>query len=804
MAGGSDCAVIVLLTLLCTAASQILAPFDADEGCLVLNNTITTASSGTAVLLDSHHYLSLDGLWFADDESIDLFAFPLPVDPVRWELIDQSQCRNVWQYCGQSSADILISQFITGVRNSSGEVVVSVEYAFFTQEPSVNLCSEEATGNVLIVEVDDTTGLDNVHNETISPCLANQSSFRHDFTYTPMNQYFELVFRSNLSSSSACINVSRVRVFYCNANHHPVQDTYSSIITCLACPTGHYLERGECVPCPDFSSSAGGNDCMCDLGHQRSTPGNYSLPCDQCASGYFGSENGSCMPCPLPGFSNNVSTALDTACRCYNDTLSSNLTCQFCAANYMRSSSAAECVLCPAGSRRGLVLGDAGNPVPESEGSCTCLEGGSTSSGQNITSYESCDNCSELSFWNGSQCIFCPANSQLPALEDSLQCTCDPNTLTVAGRNETTTEQCFCVDGFYRLPGSTECWQCPLNSFRSLSDPEHSCPCLEGLRRENASEFLGCFAYVGFEGSSLLLMEGEGEQANNITVVLSQISAVPVYVSIDLAVDRNLSAQVRPNNASLANVERLDFTLSFLGNIVSLEEDASLNLSLAVREEGGLLIGGPGSFGELKVIIREDDLLYVGFTENVLVFEASERVGSIRVNLSTSIGRELVILIRVNDTLSSNLQASRLQELRFLPTDATSKLFEFDIDQGVASYVLISLEVATYPESLNSVRDRITVGVFPGLYREATLRQGATGSGRALSSSVLTGLVCSVVVVCFNATVVLCLVCICYKKEVLKRGRKSKPHNGQRSQEEQMADISETVEMEKLKALDKD
>ena len=762
------------------AAGQLLAPLDADQQCL---GASTMNNSGTAViLLDSHQYLSLQSLWFADDESIDLFLFPVPEDPVRWKLVDQSECRNVWQYCGVSSSDILISQFITGVPSSaiSNEVVISVEFAFFSEGQSTNpLCPlSDASSNVLIVEADDMTGQDNVHIELISPCVGSQHSLRHDFIYMPMSQRFELVFRSNLTTEM-CVNISRVRIFHCGDTYLPRPDASSaSVITCSSCPVGHYLdtETDQCLLCPDFSSSSG-DRCICDIGHQRSTPGDYSLPCDECANGYFASDSGMCTGCPLPGLDNIGST--DDACKCFNGTSSSDRNCQFCAANYFRNSPLEDCILCPAGSRRDLVFASTGDPSTALEGLCTCTEGSFTSSGQNTTTNESCDVCTYPLVWNASQCVPCPGSSQPASLQHAVLCTCDPNTLTVAGQNKTITQACFCVDGYYRPLGSAGCELCPLNSFRALSDPEDSCPCLEGFTRDTGTESLLCFPYIGFNTSSLVLVEGEGQQVDNIRVILSQVIASPVSVSISVRRVGGFMARISPTSATLMSTQTLDLVLTRVGNTVALEEDAGLTLLLQVSDVSDVVVGGPGLFGELNVIISDDDLVYIGFTERRLAYNPSAQNASIRVNISTVIAREVVLLLRANDTLSSDLQPSVPRELIFSPTDPTSALFEFDIslDQVDTSYVLISLEVATYPASLNRVRERITVGGYPGLYQEAVVVVGEPGRTRSIATVI--GIASAVVIpaACLSAVLIFCVACVCYRQYASSKGARANTPN---------------------------
>lgn len=760
----SSCAVLPLLfaALFTAARGQILAPLDADVECLNAS-TLPGAGSNTVVLLDSYQYTSLESLWFADDESIDLFAFPVPEDPVRWKLVDQSECRNVWQYCGDSISDILITQFVSGEQNgSNNEVIVSVEYAFFSSEHSVDICSPEnsdnmAQSNAVIVEVDDTTGLNNIHTEYIPQCVNNMSRSRHDFLYTPMYRHFEVVFRSNLSEG-ICVNISRVSIFHCGSSRRAVRGD-TSTATCIPC---QYIEPGNCLPCPDRSIFAI-DHCECEVGYQRVDRANFSLPCNQCTNGYFMTINGSCMACPLPGF-DSPDSMVDT-CQCFNETLSNNNTCQFCAANHYRDLSSGECVLCPAGSRRPVVLDDSGVPLPVSESFCTCTEESLTGSRENITNQQICDQCELQLYWNGSQCATCPANSH-GFLSNATQCACDSGTLTLAGQNSTTTQQCFCMSGLYRVPDLDECQSCPNMSFRALGDPEHICGCLEGYRRENDT----CFPYVGFNTTTLTLEERNGEVVYSIPIILSQASEDVILVSVSARavnpVNRDLQIILSESVTFFPALVRLHAILSYTGNAVALEEDAILNLSLALssREAESVLIGGPELFSSLTVTIRDDDLLHVGFTENWLTFNSSQQSGHIGVNISTDIGRSVVILIRANDSLSPTINPSQPRELTFEANNATSLFFEFDVkvDRESTRYVLISLEIPTYLESLNSVRNRITVGQLPGLYREAVLvlQKYPAAGGLSGSTAVVIGVVCLAVFLCvLAAAIVISLWC---------------------------------------------
>ena len=757
MAGCSSVALALVLSCVSFAGCQLLAPSDADIECLTPN----TATNKTGiVLIDSYQYLSLEGLWFADDEDIDLYEFPVPEDPVRWKLVDLSSCRNVWQYCGNSSSDILISQLVTSQqRRGGGEVIVSVEYSFFhnSEFSEMEMCTVELSeeDSVLIVEVDGLTGIDNIHTEFIPQCVDNEPLTRHDFVYTPapMTSNFELVFRSNLSDET-CVNISRVHVFYCDDTTLALQDANSSLFTCNMCPELHYLdiEAEQCFLCPSHSSNTAGNLCTCEMGYERSAPDNFSLPCDQCSSGYFSSDNGSCVACPVPGF-DSIGSTVD-ACRCFNESLliqpsTSSRACQFCAANYFRNSSLDECVLCPTGASRELEFDSSGEPLLEAEQSCTCR-------------------FSEMStytlYWNGSQCVSCPNNSQV-----------DPR------HNQTIIQRCFCVSGFYRPTRSSECQSCPVNSFRALSEPEETCSCLEGYRVDSVSSSLECFAYIGFSTDILLLAEGNVLGVNNLTVILSAAAGDETVVNVSVASSsssRDIAARILPGIADFSNgVRRLEVSLIHVGNEVALEEDVTLNISLDVSMSamGRLLVGGPGLFGTLRVVISDDDLLYAGFPMNRQTYEGcGQRNGSIRVDIS-SIGRELVLLIRTNGTLSMGFQPSQPGELTFLPGNQTSKYFDFDIsphDCSATRYVMISVEVASPSES--------ALQPLPAhLYQHALLVLGSeleSGSGgmKGLSKSALIGLISSVVMVCFNLIVITCLLA----RVLRKRQRLSGPGGG--------------------------
>ena len=71
--------------------------------------------------------------------------------------------------------------------------------------------------------------------------------------------------------------------------------------------------------------------------------------------------------------------------------------------------------------------------------------------------------------------------------------------------------------------------------------------CLEQHRRDNQMASLPCFAYVGFNSSSVLLDEGDSLQTYDIPVVLSLPSTDMLSVSIHvMAPDQSRNVEIRP------------------------------------------------------------------------------------------------------------------------------------------------------------------------------------------------------------------------------------------------------------------
>jgi hypothetical protein len=266
-------------------------------------------------------------------------------------------------------------------------------------------------------------------------------------------------------------------------------------------------------------------------------------------------------------------------------------------------------------------------------------------------------------------------------------------------------------------------------------------------------------------------MEGEGEQVSDITVIISTVITASEIVNIGVMKVGELDVQVRPSSANLTNLGSFDVRLTHVGNTVALEDDTSLRLSLLMDEISDIVIGGPGLFRELDVIISDDAILHVGFTESMLEYER----GVVRVNISSAIGRPVVVVIRANDTVSP--PDGSPSELVFSPNGPTSILFEFNINIPLdVSRVLLSLEVATYPESLNSFRDRITVGSYPGLYQEVVLVVGEAGTGLSTSATIGISFGLIILVVCVSTAIFMCLAILCYREQA-KNGAKTDTPN---------------------------
>jgi len=296
-----------------------------------------------------------------------------------------------------------------------------------------------------------------------------------------------------------------------------------------------------------------------------------------------------------------------------------------------------------------------------------------------------------------------------------------------------------------------------------------------------------------------VLEEGVGEQVQIIAIVLSQISLEKLVMKVDVFGGEDLAVGVRPNNVTiLPNSSGVNVYLIYMGNEISLEDNITVVLSLASNETG-VLIGGP-LHEHMTVYILDDDHLHIGFTDNMLSFKSSERTGSIRVNITTGVKRNVVILIRFNDTLSPNM--AQPHELLFGTDDDKSKIFEFELgeEHDRTVVVMITLEVATYPQSLHRVRDKIIVGQYPGLHREAVIIvRGENGDDDAnnlsVSQSAMIGIICSVVIA---VTVILLIIYLYFR--LCGKDRSSVRSSGQDSEGHvDMVEVSKFAEvMEKV------
>ena len=473
----------------------VLAPYDADSECgnaMTIQAETLSNRSNVIVLMDSHSYLSLDRLWFADDESIDLFTFPSPEDPEMWELVDNTECGNVWQYCGNSTSDILLTQFITRGEVTGTELFVGIDFNFFSETlpgvPNLSCSDENSAGseNVLIVEADDTL---TVYSESI-PCgvgrLINDSGALHrysEFTFTPVDD-FELVIRANLSENH-CVNISRVRVF-----HHVCPNTTVNYVSYPQTVSGMYA--GDCVPnalpvagpnvtarCtlrgdwifpPNLTTSG---HCLCVPGY---SPDNLGNECIACPNGTYKADVGSesCVPCPGNSYAIGLGSVFCQCNTAYARTNPSDVTsaCEACARNFFPQDGV--CNPCPVPGS----ISSIGSLLDR----CKCLNGSaslnSSADESNSTLSSTCEYCAQNYYRSSSNdsCLICPLNSfrELDFRSETL-CNCTPGSLTADGLVQTTTDPCDNCDVSHFVYES-QCLPCPVHSSSTgLSETECLC-----------------------------------------------------------------------------------------------------------------------------------------------------------------------------------------------------------------------------------------------------------------------------------------------------------------------------------------
>ena len=509
----------------------VLAPFDADSECSNATTTTTAAedarsSSNEFVFIDSHSYVSLDQLWYADDEAIDLFTFPIPADPEVWELVDETDCRNVWRYCGSSTSDILLTQFIARGNVAGTELFIRIEFDFFSEIlPHVPLlCTDSVDSadseNVLIVEADDTF---TVFSETI-PCgtgrRTNGSEGNHQYyelTFIPEDS-FELVFRANLSDGS-CVNVSRVRVFhhFCpnvTVNYVQYEQTVGGKYAGACVPNAVPIEgpnvtalctlEGEWHFPPNLTTS---DHCVCAPGYY---PDNFGIPCVPCSNGTYKSNSGSneCIPCPANSHTTDSGSSF---CQCNSAYVRANhldvsTDCEACALNYFSLDNV--CIACP-------IPGSMSNFGTHLE-ACMCLNGSASvneTNERNSTFNSTCTSCAPHYYRSpdNESCLLCPLNSfRDPAIHSESSCYCSPGHLTSEGLSVTQVDPCDkCNTSFFL--SESRCIPCPAYSstvelgeaeclcLANTSTPSGSatttkddCVCLVGLFRSPSGDCMPC------------------------------------------------------------------------------------------------------------------------------------------------------------------------------------------------------------------------------------------------------------------------------------------------------------------------
>ena len=838
---------IATVWLLGSAASALtLAPYDSSPECNNAtaadsrSNRSSSRSANEVVLVDSHSYLSLDRLWYADDESIDLFTFPVPTDPVAWELVDQTPCRNVWLYCGDSTSDILITQLVSRGEVVGIELFVQIEFNFFSETlPNVPLsCAAEDSvstdsdsENVLIVEADDTIS---VISERI-PCgagrLVNDSErVRHyyEFTYTPEDS-FELVVRANLSDGS-CVNVSRIRAFhyYCpnvTLNYVQYQQTIGGMysgacvpnalpvdgpnvtaqctiegewnfppnlttsdhclcvpgyysdevgLECIPCPNGTYKSNiggGECLPCPmnSHTTARGSSLCQCNSAYIRTNRLDITTDCEACAKNYFPLD-GVCTLCPMPGSVNNAG-ALSELCMCLNGSASLNntgennnsilnSTCDFCAPNYYRSLNNDSCLLCPLNSFREASL--------HAENSCYCLPNHLTTNGLSHTLTDPCDKCNASYYISGTRCLPCPAYSSSIGLGNT-ECICEVNTTTPNGNATTTNKDCVCLAGLFRTTGG-DCVPCPENSNRSVTIQDKYCSCDTGHARRSGSPMTEpCYGpVIGFNQRSLQVLEGTSTNQFPVTIY----SSFPVPESIIIDVEITNGSTFQDSLLFPRGETRIEYFAVVQGDRVALETDQVIQIKLIqsgsgyIIEPGTPLIGGQLYHSVVNVTVREDDIVYVGFTQTNIITSVSQSYLELVVGISTDIGRDLAILVMQNVSLS--VFTIERTTLTFVPNGSLHLTVPIQLSSETtflvdAFYVGLSVELV----DKEYLRDEIRVGGGSGLNDHMTmvlLPPRDTQAG--LSAGAELGIISSAAafLIAFLALVGVLLYCYCRRK----------------------------------------
>ena len=694
------------------ANGLVLAPYDADPECSASVNTTARPSSSTdvVVLLDSHAYLSLDRLWYADDESIDLFTFPVAADPIAWELVDETECGNVWQYCGDSTTDILLTQFISRGELPGTELFIGIELNFFRDSvPGVALLScPENSENALIVEADDTYA---VYSEII-PCgegsIVNSSGgLQHryyEFNFIPRDD-FELVLRANLSDST-CVNISRVRVF-----HHFCPNTTVNYVYYPQTVGGMYA--GACVPnavpiegpnitafCTlqgewTFPLNLTTNDhCLCGPGY---VPDNLGIECIPCPNGTYKSDASSdlCIPCPENSHTTGNGSSI---CRCNDAYIRSDpsdvtSSCEACAQNFYHMDGT--CNPCPApGSMDsiGVLLEQ-----------CRCLNGTanlntSYAEEYNSTMNSTCEFCAQNYYRssNSDSCLLCPLNSfREPNIYLEDICNCTLGSLTADGLRQTVGDPCIGCDTTHflyetecrRCPAfsssmelsSTEC-ECELNSVTPLGSTtttDADCVCMDGLYRSTNGDCIPCplnsrrdisvhdnlcpcdAGYARRPGS--LTTEqcygpiiGFGQQTLQVLEGSARHSAaVQIYSSFpipeSIVISLNITgAAALPDHLVFPRGETfVEYLVDIEGDETALETDEILQIRLTQSGGSGYIVGSGDTVGNQSY----HSAVTITICEDDVVY-----IGFTQSNITSSVSAGyLELVLRISTTIGQDL-----------------------------------------------------------------------------------------------------------------------------------------------------
>ena len=308
----------------------------------------------------------------------------------------------------------------------------------------------------------------------------------------------------------------------CDENEETTEDYLSCVYVaplvrhgssqlCVPCAQDYYYVNGECLACPEQSSTNGlagqsGLDaCTCKPGYHDTDTNAENIVCESCAIGFY-SVDGVCQSCGA-GALTDPASADANACYC-NATLCQQFVWGDACAGEC-AVTPAPCTACAPGHYKPLVsaLGNTDvclqcgqNTYQELEGQTSCVQChetrripflASTTSIDCVCArgFEETDNtataCSACvdgyfkSDIGDYSCSACHVGSFATGLENTICLSCVVHSL-ITGANTTLqdanthVDNCTCLAGYTLEPDADECVECIQGSFKS-SPGEHSC-----------------------------------------------------------------------------------------------------------------------------------------------------------------------------------------------------------------------------------------------------------------------------------------------------------------------------------------